>query len=290
MRYRFGWLTGVLAQVMVLGACVDAGNQRAAEWGCGPVQGLGAVTGEKSPAWIFVGELTETAEAPAAIADIACHLATDGRKLFVGVTDYAGGATDAETKMLASLHDMMAKGAPIVIGHIGDGLAITRDRTKAEKDRARRLVQQVAVSGAKRALLFVPHAAAIDAPIASIGERFAGFTPVPVFLEGGVISLEIAPYATGLTTGPEITIYPETKDGFDGLLALNILTRPKLALVLPEPKPEPPEPQETGPPGPDDKVRHVPTFNFGNISPITEEEYQALYEEVLQAIPDREPD
>lgn len=286
MRHRFGCLTLILS----LAACVDAGDQRAAEWGCGPVQGLAAVTGEKSPAWIFVGELTETAEAPAALADIACHVATDGHKIFVGVTDYAGGATDAETKMLASLDAMIAKGAPIVVGHLGgegELQSITHDKTKAEKVRASMLAQQVAAAGAKRALLFVPHADAIVAPIAPVSERFPGFTPMPVFLEGGVVSLEIAPYPTGLATGPEIRIYAEAKDGFNGLLALSSLTRPRLALVLPEPAPT--EQHEGGPPGPNDKPPPVPTFNFGNISPITEEEYQALYDQVLQSIPDRAP-
>lgn len=292
MRRRFGCLTltPTLALFLALAACVDARDQRAADWRCGPVQGLEALTGERSPAWIFVGELTETAEAPAAIADIACNLATDEHKLFVGVTDYAGGATDAETKMLASLNAMIAKGAPIVVGHIGESLSITRDRTNAEKSRARSLAQQVAASGANRALLFVPRADAIVTPIAPIGERFAGFTPMPVFLEGGVVSLEIAPYATGHRTGPEIRIYAEARNGFDGLLALSSLTRPSLALVLPERKAEPAEPQESGPPGPDDQMRRVPTFNFGDISPITEAEYQALYDEVLQAIPDHAPD
>lgn len=285
MRGRLGFL------LLALAACAEAPADRlAAEWGCGPVQGLEAVTGDKSPAWIFVGELTETVEAPAAIADIACHVATDGHKLFVGVKDYAGGATDAETKMLASLDAMIAKGVPIVVGHIGDGLSITRDRTEAEKVRARRLVQQVAASGAKRALLLVPYADAIAAPIAPIDERFAGFTPMPVFLEGGVVSLEIAPYSTGLATGPVITIYAEAKDGFDGLLALSSLTRPSLALVLPEREPVSTEPNESGPPGPNDEARPVSAFNFGNISPITEAEYQALYDALLRAIPDRAPD
>lgn len=287
MRHRFGCLTLILS----LAACVDAGEQRAAEWGCGPVQGLAAVTGEKSPAWIFVGELTETAEAPAALADIACHVATDGHKLFVGVTDYAGGATDAETKMLASLDTMIAKGAPIVVGHLGgsERLPIGYNKTQAEKVRARRLSQQVAAAGAKRALLLVPHAEAIVAPIDPVGERFVGFTPMPVFLEGGVVSLEIAPYPTGIATGPEIRIYAEAKDGFDGLLALSSLTHPSLTLVLPERASVSTEAQESGPPGPDDKPRPMPTFNFGNISPITEEEYQALYDQVLQSIPDRAP-
>ena len=111
---------GCLALALTLSACAeDKAARFAADWGCGPVDGLEAIKGDKAPAWVLVGEFTETSEAPAATADIACHLATDGRKLFVGVSDYFGGATDAETAMLDDLKAMIARGAPIVIGHLG---------------------------------------------------------------------------------------------------------------------------------------------------------------------------
>ena len=287
MGWRLGFL--VLVLVLVLAACTEAPSDRlAAKWGCGPVKGLEAVTGTPSPAWILVGELTETAEAPAAIADIACHLATAEHKLFVGVTDYAGGATDAEEKMFASLNAMIAKGAPLVVQHLVDAerIPISNNKTEAEKARGVALTRQVAASGARRALLFVPHADAVTEPVAPISERFTGFTPMAAFLAGGVISLEIAPYPSGLKTGPEIRLYPTTQAGFTGLLTLTSLTRPSLAVVLPRRDPQIQELDEAAPA----EVPPPVSFNFGNISPITAQEYQDLYDQLLHAIPDRAPD
>jgi len=283
MRWRLGFL------MLAVAACTEAPAERlAAKWGCGPVKGLEAVTGAPSPDWLFVGELTETAEAPAAIADIACHLATDERKLFVGVTDYAGGATDAEGKMLASLDAMIARGAPLVVEHLvgAEQTPISHNKTEAEKARGRALTRQVAASGARRALLFVPHADAVTEPVAPVSERFTGFTPMAAFLAGGVISLEIAPYPSGLKTGPEIRFYPTTQAGFTGQLTLTSLTRPSLAVVLPGRVPQIQESDEAAPA----EAAPPVSFNFGNISSITTQEYQDLYDQLLDAIPDRAPD
>ena len=102
------------------------------------------------------------------------------------------------------------------------------EKSKAEKAWARALTEKVAASGARRALLFVSRADAISAPIPPSGERFAGYSPMPVFLEGGVVSLEVAGNAFPGAPGPAIRIHPQMKDGFTGQLALVSLTRPAM--------------------------------------------------------------
>jgi len=110
MRLGIGLL---MMATLACPGCSDSDSaRRAAEWGCGPVGGLEAISGEQMPDWLIVGELTETRDAPAAFADIACNLATDEHMLFVGVAEYFGGATDAEQHMLKQLEAMIARGAP----------------------------------------------------------------------------------------------------------------------------------------------------------------------------------
>src|SRR5690606_34504644 len=53
----------------------------------------------RAPDFIIVGEFTETSEAPAAFAELACNLVASGEPLFVGVSEYLGGATEAEAAM-----------------------------------------------------------------------------------------------------------------------------------------------------------------------------------------------
>ncbi len=230
MRLGFG----LFVLVMALGACgEDRAARLAADWGCGPVEGVRAISGERAPAWVLVGEFTETAEAPAAIADIACHLAASGETLFVGFQDYLGGATDAETRMVARLHGLIAKGAPIVVAPIGgeDHPYAVHEKSRAERAWARALTDKVSAAGARRALLFLSRADAIAQPLAPAGERFAGYSPMAVFLEGGVVSLEVAGNPIPGAPGPAIRIHPAMKDGFSGQLALASLTRPMLATM-----------------------------------------------------------
>ncbi|MFT3723015.1 MAG: hypothetical protein QM773_05445 [Hyphomonadaceae bacterium] len=228
MRLGFGLL---VLSVCTTACSDDRAARVAAEWGCGPVEGIKAISGERAPAWILVGEMTETVEAPAAITDIACNLAAGGEKLFVGVQDYFGGATDAETKMLADLEMLARKGAPIVLATIGgeDHPYAVYEKSRAEKAWAKALTEKVVATGARHALLFVSRADAISEPIPPSGERFAGYSPMPVFLEGSVISLEVAGSPFRGASGPAVRIHPRAKDGFSGVLALASLTRPAIA-------------------------------------------------------------
>ena len=89
-----------------LAACSEGRlDQARRELGCAPIDGLRPILGGKQPAWLVVGEFTETNEAPAAFAELACNLAAGG-PLFVGVSEYLGGATDAETRMRARLDEL----------------------------------------------------------------------------------------------------------------------------------------------------------------------------------------
>jgi hypothetical protein len=229
MRLGFGLASAVLA----LAACSDRPAELATQWGCGPVEGLKAVS---DSAWVLVGEFSETSEAPAAIADIACNLATDERKLFVGVSEYVGGASDAETRLLEELDGMIAKGAPIIVAKIGgeERPYAVHERSKAEKAWAGALTGKVRATGAARALLLVPRVDAMARAIPPAGDRFAGYDPMPTFLEGDVVSLEVAANPIPGAPGPAIRINREMKDGFHGQLALQSLTRPMIAVAIPE--------------------------------------------------------
>jgi len=236
MRLGLGFLVVI---ALAAAACSDErAIELAGEWGCGPVEGLAAIRGDDAPAWVLVGEFTETNEAPAAVADIACHLAADGRPLFVGVSEYIGGATDAETAMLGRLEAMIAKGAPLIVGRIGgaDHPYTVRNKSRAEKSWAEALSAKVSAAGAARSLLLLPHSSAIAEPIPPIGDRFAGYSPMPVFLKGRVVSLEIAPNPAVGLPGPAIRIHPHMKNGFHGQLALDRMTRPKVDLILQPPQ------------------------------------------------------
>lgn len=224
---------GLAFAALILAACSDRPAELAAQWGCGPVDGLKAIS---DPAWVLVGEFTETNEAPAAIADIACNLATDERKLFVGVSEYLGGASDAETRLLARLDEMIAKGAPIAVARIGgeDREYSVRERSKSEKAWAAAITAKVRASGATHALLFVSRADAIASAISPMGERFAGYDPMATFLEGDVVSLEVATDPIRGAPGPAIRISREMQNGFHGQLALQSLTRPMIAVMMPD--------------------------------------------------------
>ncbi len=224
---------GLAFAALMLAACSDRPAELAAQWGCGPVEGLKAID---DTAWVLVGEFIETNEAPAAIADIACNLASNERKLFVGVSEYLGGASDAETQLLAELDAMIAKGAPITVAKIGgeERPYSVRERSKSEKAWAAAITTKVRAAGATHALLLVPRGDAMASSIPPTGDRFAGYDPMPTFLEGGVISLEVAANPIPGAPGPAIRINREMKGGFHGQLALQSLTRPMVAVMMPE--------------------------------------------------------
>jgi len=92
---------------------------------------------------------------------------------------------------------------------------------------------RVSATGAERAPLLLPHASAMTQPVARIGDRFAGYSPMPVFLNGSVISLEVSGAPSPDQPGPAIRFHPETQGGFHGELALTHMTRPLVELVLP---------------------------------------------------------
>lgn len=296
MRLGFGWL--VLAAFSV--ACSDNRAARlAADWGCGPVEGLAAISGDKAPTWVLVGEMTETAEAPAAITDIACHLAASGEPLFVGVRSYYGGASDAELKMRMDLAALAKKGAPIILATIGgeDHPYDVHDKSRSEKAWAGALMQRVAAAGARRALLFLSRADAISEPIPPGGDRFAGYSPMPVFLEGGVVSLEVGGSAFKGASGPAICVYPRPREGFTGTLALPSLTRPALtppvgqaadqreiaATVMADedrPAGSGTEAKKEGWTAPEDLDRQD-----GRLGPISEAEREKLLRDLFRSIP-----
>lgn len=215
-----------------LAACSDPATKVGADWACAPVEGVGQLVGSNAPRFVLVGEFTETNEGPATFAEVACNMARTGKTLFVGVSEYLGGASDAETRMRLRLDDLAARGAPIVIGVVGEqGREYNpRARNLAETHWAESIETKVAAAGAAQALILIARSDAALAPVRAT-VRSASYDPMPMHLDGSVLSLEIA-QAPGVP-GPAIRLYPQPRAGFHGQLAVASLTRPAIAVALP---------------------------------------------------------
>jgi hypothetical protein len=244
MRIVVVLASGLIAAL--LAACSDRAVELTNDWGCGPIDGLKQVMNAKAPRYILVGEFTETMEAPAAFAELACQLAarqdaTDG-PLFVGVSEYVGGATDAEQKMRTRLDALVAKGAPLVIGVIGgnDHPYSVRQRSAAEKEWARNIEDKVITAKASSAVLLMSRTDAIAKSIEPVGERFSGYDPMATFLpQDEVLALEISARPQAGVKAPAIRLYPSMTGGFHGQIALASLTRPEVKMVKYEPVAKP---------------------------------------------------
>lgn len=228
MRLGIGTVVAVL-----LAACSEARFEEArTELGCGQIDGLKQIL-RSPPDFILVGEVTETSEVPAAFGELACNLAASGEPLFVGLSEYLGGATEAEVVMRGRLEALKARGAPISIGIVGDGSRPydTRARTASERKWADAITAQVKGSGAARALILVAHTDARNQSWPR-GERFAGYDPMPMHLEGDVVSLEAGASPTVGLVAPAVRFYPASINGFDGEIALPRLTRPGIEMAV----------------------------------------------------------
>jgi hypothetical protein len=119
-----------------------------------------------------------------------------------------------------------------VVGVIDDGSHAldTRARTNSEKAWAAAIAAQVKASGAARALLLVSHTDARNEAWPR-SARFAGYDPMPLHLDGEVLSLEIGASPTPGIDAPTVRLYVESTDGFAGQVALRTLTRPGLDLA-----------------------------------------------------------
>jgi hypothetical protein len=221
---------GLLASgCLSLAGCSDGASARlAAEWGCGAVEGLEVVSGDRAPDWLLIGELTETREAPAAVAEIACNLATDGRPLFVGVPRHLGGDSDAEVRMRAQLDALIGKGALLIVELISyeDHPHFGAQEHTTAKARAQAITAKVSASGADRALLLLARANVLAQPLPGADGRFSGYSPMPLFLEGEVVSLQVAGAPDPSLSGPAIRMHAETTAGVHGELVLHRMTRP----------------------------------------------------------------
>jgi hypothetical protein len=198
-----------------------------AKLGCGEVNGLAAITGEKPPAYILVGETIETKEAPAAFAELACQLAARQPKdkpLWVGLPDYIGGTTGAVQAMRRRLSDLVSKGAPIVVGNSMEGSTTGASRREeAERRWAMAIRARVQSASAGRALLLLPRRDGVAVRVIDADGRLEDYTPVALFLpDGQVMNLEIG-HANGIGT-PTIRIYLKITDGYMGQIALADVT------------------------------------------------------------------
>lgn len=228
MRLGFGNLGPVALALCLLAGC--AGNDVAdlsAELGCGQIDSLGALTGEKPPAYIIVGETIETKEAPAAFAELACQLAARQPKespLWVGLPDYIGGTTDAVETMRRRLSDLIALGAPMVVGKSMNGSITGASRREvAERQWATAIGTSVHSASAGRALLLLPRSDGMAVRMIDADGRLEDYTPMALFLpDGQVMNLEIG-HAIGIGS-PTIRIYLKITDGYMGQIALATVT------------------------------------------------------------------
>ena len=220
---------GIGLTLLVLGLFAGCSGKTdlAARLGCGPVNGVGQLTGERPATYVLIGEPVETVEAPAAFAELACHLAarqTQDKPLWIGLSEYAGGTTEAERTMRARLDDLVDRGAPIVIGSLIEGHPTSaRDRNATELYWAETIMANVKSVGAGRALLLLPRVEGVAEPVYAISERYAEYDPMALSLPvGEVLNLEIG-QAQNLDA-PTIRVYRTLTDGYMGQLSLGELT------------------------------------------------------------------
>lgn len=227
----FGFLRlGIVAVWVGLTTVACTGNelkQLSKELGCREIDGLGAVTSQQPPTYILVGETNEAKEAPAAFAELACHLAAqqqEGRLLWVGVPDHTGGTTDAVLAMHRRLDELVSKGAPIVIGNsfAGSSTGASR-RSEAERRWADAIGASRHSAGASQALHLLPRRRGLAARAIDPNGRFEDYTPMSLFLPGGqMINLDIA-QVDGIGS-PTIRIYLQVTDGYMDQIALATVT------------------------------------------------------------------
>jgi hypothetical protein len=220
---------GVGLMLLALGLSTGCAGETdiAARLGCGPINGVGQLMGEKPPTFVLVGEPVETNEAPAAFAELACHLAarqTVNKPLWVGLSEYAGGTTDAERAMRTRLEELEARGAPIVIGSLIEGHPTSaRDRNAAELYWAETIMANVKSIDAGRALLLMPRIEGAAEPVYAMSERYTEYDPMALFLPAGeVLNLEVG--QTPNLDSPTVRVYRTMADGYMGQLSLAALT------------------------------------------------------------------
>jgi len=226
MRLGFGQL-GLAVALGLLAGCSGKATDLSVKLGCGEIDGLGVLTSEKAPAFILVGEVIETNELPPAFAELACQLAARQPKdkpLWVGLSDYVGGSTDAERAMRKRLEDLIARGAPMVLGSASEGhtTGVSR-REEAERLWAEDIKARMKSANASRALLLMPRFDGVAVRVTGIEGRFSDYTPMALFLpEGQVMNLEIG-QATNIGS-PTIRIYTTMRQGYMGQIALGKVT------------------------------------------------------------------
>jgi hypothetical protein len=231
-----GW-TVVPCLLAFAGCGADPATHARVDLGCGEIAGAEALLGRDGPKWVLVGESTESREAPLAVADLACVLATRGDRVWVGRADIEP-RTDAESEMIARLDRLAANGAPISNGAFDpplgqDATHARKSRSESERGRALAIRGKVDAVGATRVILLTSTADAAMSQFQSDGERFAGYAPMPMYLgEGGVLSLKVHRNEDIGAPPTLVRLHPERVDGFGGELLLARLTRPELEAVV----------------------------------------------------------
>jgi hypothetical protein len=126
--------------------------------------------------------------------------------------------------MRKRLGDLIARGAPMVLGEAGNGHTIGGSRREeAERRWADAIKASVEAAGAGRALLLLAKRDGVATRVIPIQTRIEAYTPMALFLpEGQVMNFEIG-RATGIGS-PTFRIHLKVTDGYMGQLALAKLT------------------------------------------------------------------
>lgn len=224
MRSRVGHFATAGLALSILAACSGADtDDRTAEFGCGPIDGVGAV----SASYVIFGEVIETNEAPAAFAELACQLAARqpmNKPLWVGLPDYIGGTTEPVRAMRRRIEELATKGAPIVIGEALNGHTMGASRREeTEREWAGAIMASMDKANAGRALLMVPRSFGVAERVIAEDRRLESYTPMAMFLpEGQVMNLEIGQAPN--IGAPTIRLYLEMRRGYVGQIAFETVT------------------------------------------------------------------
>lgn len=218
------WAVGPALAAALLAGCMGEKPDPAAKFGCGPINGVGQLIGQKSPVFVLVGEAVETSEAPAAFAELACQLAARQPKdqpLWVGLPKYLGDTSGAERAMRERLDALVAEGIPMVLGAANDGHIVGASRREETERRwAGAILANMKSANAGRALLLLAKIDGVAEPVRAADESYLDYVPMALFLpEGQVMNFEIG-QATGVGA-PTIRIYTEMTNGYMGQIALD---------------------------------------------------------------------
>ena len=154
----------------------------------------------------------------------------------IGVTDRAGGMTDAEAglqRLADYLQTQHGSNVSFAVFEQPDERRAARDRSDSERRQADTIVAELDRMGAARAIMLVPKSEASIMQFVSASERFSGYAPMAMYLPmDDVLNFQVTRSSDAEATNIALHMFPEPIDGFAGELALSRLTHPGLPPIV----------------------------------------------------------